>query len=315
MLERAKAFIAPSLEGERVEVAAALADNIPAGERTLLVELVADAFVDAYASGCRDGTHEELIRWVDRMCDAHVDSPAIASFFSSACEALDGYLAPRGFSATHLAPLRRLERPIRKVLAKPRHSSRPVQEQLDETDAAINAMLVRLDAADPLTAEHSRAVAVWCSRIARRLTLSAEDVTFASRCGMIHDVGKVTTPKEILHAPRKLTDDEWVFMRSHTTAGEKIVLEDKTLAAFAPVVRSHHERLDGKGYPDGLVADQLSLHTRIVTVADCFNAMIGRRPYRPPMPPARALEQLDANVGTQFDADIVAVFHEIVNKG
>jgi putative nucleotidyltransferase with HDIG domain len=176
-------------------------------------------------------------------------------------------------------------------------------------------MLVRLDAADPLTAEHSRAVAVWCSRIARRLTLSAEDVTFASRCGMIHDVGKVTTPKEILHAPRKLTDDEWVFMRSHTTAGEKIVLEDKTLAAFAPVVRSHHERLDGKGYPDGLVADQLSLHTRIVTVADCFNAMIGRRPYRPPMPPARALEQLDANVGTQFDADIVAVFHEIVNKG
>jgi putative nucleotidyltransferase with HDIG domain len=314
MFQSAPAFTNVSLERERAEIAAALAENIPSSDRTLLVELVADAFVDAYASGCRDGTHEELIRWVDRMCDAHVDSPAIVSFFSTACDALDGYLAPRGFSAIHRAPLRTLERPIRKVLAKPRRSSRPVHEQLDETDAAINAILVRLDAADPLTAEHSRAVAVWCSRIARRLTLSAEDVTFVSRCGMIHDVGKVTTPKEILHAPRKLTDDEWVFMRSHTTAGEKIVLEDPILARFAPIVRSHHERLDGKGYPDGIMAEAIPLHTRIVTVADCFNAMIGRRPYRAPMPPAKALEQLDANLGTQFDPDIVAAFHEIVTK-
>jgi HD-GYP domain-containing protein (c-di-GMP phosphodiesterase class II) len=118
-----------------------------------------------------------------------------------------------------------------------------------------------------------------------------------------------------LHAPRKLTDEEWVLMRSHTTAGEKIVLEASSLAQFAPIVRSHHERLDGKGYPDGLGAEQIPLHTRIVTVADCFNAMIGRRPYRAPMAPASALEQLDANVGKQFDADIVAAFHEVVSKG
>jgi putative nucleotidyltransferase with HDIG domain len=315
MLQTVSAFTVGPLESERAEIAAALAENVPAAERTLLVELIADAFVDAYASGCRDGTHEELIRWVDRMCDAHADSPVIVSFFGSACDVLDGYLAPRGFSVAHRAPLRALERPIRKVLAKPRRSSRPIQEQLDETDAAINAMLVRLDAADPLTAEHSRAVAVWCSRIARRLTLSAQDITFVSRCGMIHDIGKVTTPKEILHAPRKLTDEEWVLMRSHTTAGEKIVLEASSLAQFAPIVRSHHERLDGKGYPDGLGAEQIPLHTRIVTVADCFNAMIGRRPYRAPMAPASALEQLDANVGKQFDADIVAAFHEVVSKG
>ncbi len=303
------------LENERAEITNALAESVPASERTLLVELVADSFVDGYTSGCRDGTHEELIRWVDRMCDAHVDSPTIVSFFANACQTLDGYLAPRRYAAAYRAPLRAIERPIRKVLAKPRRTSRPAQEQLDEVDAAINAMLVRLDSADPLTAEHSRAVAVWCSRMARRLTLSDEQITFVSRCGMIHDIGKVTTPKEILHAPRKLTDEEWVFMRSHTTAGEKIVLQDENLSVFAPVVRGHHERLDGKGYPDGLTAADLSLYTRIVTVADCFNAMIGRRPYRPPMAPVKALEQLDANIGTQFDGEIVAAMREVVIKG
>jgi HD-GYP domain-containing protein (c-di-GMP phosphodiesterase class II) len=291
-----------------------MAEHIPVAQRTLLVELVANSFIDGYASGCRDGTHEELLRWVDRMCDAHVDSPEILTFFNEACALLDGYLAPRGYATGYRAPLRALERPIRKVLAKPRQSSRPIQEQLNEIDAAINAMLVRLEGADPLTAEHSRAVAAWCSRLARRLTLSEEEITFISRCGMIHDVGKVTTPTEILHAPRKLTEEEWVFMRSHTTAGEKIVLEDPKLVQFAPIVRSHHERLDGKGYPDKLTAEALPLHTRIVTVADCFNAMIGRRPYRPPMAPGRALEQLDANIGTQFDADVVAAMHEVVSK-
>ena len=307
--------VAKSLENDRAEIAAALAAHIPSSERTLLVELVADAFVDAYASGCRDGSHEDLVRWIDRMCDAHVYSPAIVNFFGNACSLLDGYLAPRGYAGVYRAPLRALERPIRKVLAKPRQSSRPVDERLGEVDASINAMLVRLDAADPLTAEHSRAVAAWCSRLARRLMLSEEEITFVSRCGMIHDVGKVTTPTEILHAPRKLTDAEWVAMRSHTTAGERIVLDDPNLAIFARPVRHHHERLDGKGYPDGLFAESLELHTRIVTVADCFNAMIGRRPYRPPMSPTRALEQLDANIGTQFDKDIVAAMHEVVSKG
>jgi len=307
--------VAKSLGRERAEIAAALAEHVPSADRTLLIELVADAFVDGYASGCRDGTHEDLVRWIDRMCDAHVDSPAIVRFFGEACSLLDGYLAPRGYAGAYRAPLRTLERPIRKVLAKPRVGSRPVGEQLDEVDAAINAMLVRLDAADPLTAEHSRAVAAWCARLARRLMLSEKEIVFVSRCGMIHDVGKVTTPTEILHAPRKLTDEEWVFMRSHTTAGERIVLEDPRLAIFARPVRHHHERLDGKGYPDGLRAEDLELHTRIVTVADCFNAMIGRRPYRPPMAPSRALEQLDLNIGTQFDKDIVAAMHEVVSKG
>jgi len=308
-------LVGRSLDNDRAEIGAALADTIPTAERTLLIELVADAFIDGYTSGCRDGTHEELVRWIDRMCEAHADTPAIATFFGNACGWLDGYLAPRGYDNAFRTPLRTLERPIRKVLAKPRRTSRPIQDKLDEIDAAINGMLVRLEGADPLTAEHSRAVAAWCSRIARRLTLSVEEVTFIARCGMIHDIGKVTTPKEILHAPRQLTDEEWVFMRSHTTAGERIVKEDKNLIAFAPMVRSHHERLDGKGYPDNLTAPDLPLATRIVTVADCFNAMIGRRPYRPPMSPTRALDQLDVNVGKQFDADVVAAMHDVVRQG
>jgi HD-GYP domain-containing protein (c-di-GMP phosphodiesterase class II) len=212
------------------------------------------------------------------------------------------------------APLRTLDAPIRAVAAKARRPVFASSEQLDEIDAAINALLIRLDCVDPLTAEHSRAVSSWCSRLARRLSLSEREAVFVARCGMIHDVGKITTPREILFAPRALSDDEWAIMRSHTTAGERIVDEDRRLLPFRIAIRSHHERLDGRGYPDKLPAREIDLATRIVSVADSFNAMIGRRPYRAPMLPSQALEQLRANTSKQFDPEIVAAMVEVVKE-
>ena len=122
-------------------------------------------------------------------------------------------------------------------------------EALDEVDARIDTLIVKLEARDPLTSEHSRAVSAWCSRLGRRLGLDSAEVTFAARCGLLHDVGKVATPLEVLNAPRALDDREWRLIRAHAAAGEAIVRAVPELRPFAPAVRSHHERLDGTRLP------------------------------------------------------------------
>jgi HD-GYP domain-containing protein (c-di-GMP phosphodiesterase class II) len=312
MIALKRATPAPREPDERDEIALALLEGIPAAERTLLLELLARSFVDAYAAAERSGSVLQLIDWADRMCDAHADAPAVRDFFATAVPAMASYMRRCGAGSEERGTLAALERSLRAVAAKPRRELTCAGQHLDEIDAALNVLIVRLERSDPLTAEHSRAVSAWCARLARRLSLSEAETTFAARCGMVHDVGKVTTPAEILSAPRKLTEREWNVMRSHTTVGERMVLDDPRLAIFAPAVRSHHERLDGNGYPDRLSAAGIDLATRIVTVADSFNAMIGRRPYRLPMSPAAALEQLATHAGTQFDPTVVAAMRDIV---
>ncbi|HYZ17249.1 MAG TPA: HD domain-containing phosphohydrolase, partial [Candidatus Acidoferrum sp.] len=135
---------------------------------------------------------------------------------------------------------------------------------------------------------------------------------FAARCGLLHDIGKARVPLEILTAPRRLDDREWPVMRAHASAGEAMIRHDPRLRVFAPAVRSHHERLDGRGYPDGLRASAIPQIARVVAVADCFNAMIGRRPYRVPMAPSRAMDELDAHRSTQFDPDVVDAMISLV---
>jgi len=298
----------------RADLTSAVMREVPKDERSLIVHLLARTFVDTYTHSLRDGSPAQLVDWVDRMCDAHADTPAVTKLFVGACRSLDEFFAGSGVAECERAPLRLLDDSLRPILQKPRQLRAAVHEHVDEVDAAIDQMLGRLEDADPLTAEHSRAVSAWCARLARRLSLSEQETTYVARSGMIHDVGKVTTPPSILQAPRRLTDTEWVLMREHTTYGEQIIIEDGRLAKFSLIVRAHHERLDGRGYPDGRVRDEVPLAARIVTVADCFNAMIGRRPYRPAMAPSDALEQLHLHKGSQFDRDVVAAMHEVVHQ-
>jgi putative nucleotidyltransferase with HDIG domain len=297
----------------RAEIVEALVAPLAPGERTLIVQLVARSFVDSYAHALERRDARGLIAWVDQMCETHGASPVVGKLFTSACSSFDAFLEEHSFDDALRRPLRTLDGALRTVVDKPRGRVRADLSHLDEVDAAIEELVAKLDVTDPLTAEHSRAVAAWCARLSRRLTLNDEEASFVSRCGMIHDIGKVTTPAVILQAPRQLTDTEWKVIRQHTIAGELIIREDDRLACFATAIRSHHERLDGRGYPDRLDRDAIALAVRIVTVADCFNAMIGRRPYRPPMPPSLALEQLDKNAGTQFDAEVVEAMHQVVN--
>jgi putative nucleotidyltransferase with HDIG domain len=163
---------------------------------------------------------------------------------------------------------------------------------VDDVDLNIDALFQQLEISSPLMAEHSRAVSAWCARLARTIGLSEAEIAFVTRCGLIHDIGKLYTPAEILEAPRKLTPDEWVIMRAHTTEGGLMV-------ARIPIPRRcscqghHHER----AHRDG---------------RRLLQRVIGRRPYRPAMPPTEALTELERHGGTQFDPDIVSAMAQIV---
>jgi HD-GYP domain-containing protein (c-di-GMP phosphodiesterase class II) len=300
-----------ALSEARSELAEALIAGLPVEERTVIVDLLARSFVDTYAAALAQRSPADVLTWVDRMCDAHADTPSVARLFDTACDALDDFMGANRFSETQRRPLRSLKGSLRDVVHRPRKAMRLAKPH-SAVEAAIGKALARLDRADPLTGAHSRDVSAWSARLADELTLSEAETTHVARCGLLHDIGKVSTPSGILNAARTLNDGEWAIMRAHTVAGEILATADPHLSAFRTPIRSHHERLDGRGYPDELIGDSIPLTTRIVSVADCFSAMTGHRPYRPPLSHAGALEQLRRGAGTQFDAQIVAAMRAVV---
>jgi putative two-component system response regulator len=130
------------------------------------------------------------------------------------------------------------------------------------------------------------------------------------RAGFLHDVGKILVPESILLKPSRLDDAEWEIMKQHPVVGERICQPLRSAAPLLSAIRHHHERLDGKGYPDGLRGDAISLHARILAVADSFDAMTSDRSYRKGMMWAEAAQVLQSGVGSQWDGEVVAVFLE-----
>ena len=310
-----------ALESERNELTSRrdeivwriVANGVLPEQRTLAVGVVADAFFDRLVAALERSSYLDIITWVDQTCDAYRDFPQIGSMLAGSCRAVIGELAEIDAGESRMAAeLSALEQSILSVAFKSRSQRLDPAVAVDDVDLIVDGLIERLAAVDPLSSEHCRAVSAWCTRIARRLSLSESEVTHVARCGLVYDVGKMVTPLEILRAPRSLSDEEWVVMRAHSTAGEEIVRSQKPLRHLAAVVRSHHERIDGRGYPDGLVGSQIPLATRIVTVADAFNAMIGRRPFRLPISPADALDRLVDNRGRQFDPIVVEAMIDVV---
>jgi putative nucleotidyltransferase with HDIG domain len=159
---------------------------------------------------------------------------------------------------------------------------------------------------DEYTGMHSKGVVAFALEIADELGMGDEERRLVEFGALLHDIGKMTTPKEILHKPGPLDDDEWELMRQHTIDGQKMLDQvGGTLHDVGEVVRSSHEHYDGGGYPDGLRADAIPLAARVVSVADAYSAMTTRRTYREPMPPSVAMRELRAHAGTQFDPVVV----------
>jgi putative nucleotidyltransferase with HDIG domain len=174
------------------------------------------------------------------------------------------------------------------------------------------ALVATLDARDRYTAGHSAAVAVYARDIAHRMSLSEEEQQLAHLCGLVHDVGKIGLPAGLLEKPGALTLDERREMQKHSEIGERILANVNTYAEIAAVVRHHHERVDGEGYPDGIREEEIPLLSRIVAVADAYNAMTSDRPYRDAMPSRVARLRLAQAVETQFDTSVVAAFEAIL---
>jgi putative nucleotidyltransferase with HDIG domain len=165
-----------------------------------------------------------------------------------------------------------------------------------------------LDARDRYTAGHSAAVAIYARDIAQRLGLSEEDQQLAHQCGLVHDIGKIGLPPGLLEKPGALTLGERRQMEKHSEIGERILAKVEDYAEIARIVRHHHERWDGQGYPDGIADCQIPLVSRIISVADAYNAMTSDRPYRDAMPSRVARMRLAQCVESQFDTTIVAAF-------
>jgi putative nucleotidyltransferase with HDIG domain len=173
-------------------------------------------------------------------------------------------------------------------------------------------LIATLDARDQYTAGHSAAVAVYARDIAVRMGLDEESSELAHLCGLVHDIGKIGLPAGLLEKPGALTLDERREMQRHSEIGERILANVDTYAEIASVVRHHHERVDGQGYPDGLPETEIPLLSRIIAVADAYNAMTSDRPYREAMPSRVARLRLAQAVETQFDTSVVAAFEALL---
>jgi putative nucleotidyltransferase with HDIG domain len=174
------------------------------------------------------------------------------------------------------------------------------------------ALVTTLDARDRYTAGHSAAVAIYARDIGLRLGLPEEQQQLAHLCGLVHDIGKIGLPPGLLEKPGALTLEERRLMQEHSAIGERILAKVDDYAEIARIVRHHHERMDGMGYPDGLVDGDIPLISKIIAVADAYNAMTSDRPYRDAMPSRVARMRLAQGVEGQFDTTIVAAFEAVL---
>ncbi len=176
----------------------------------------------------------------------------------------------------------------------------------------VKTLVGAVEAKDQYIGEHLRDVSRLALRIGREISLPQEQMQALVNGALLHDVGKIGIPDQILHKPGRLTDEEYELIKSHPVLGVEIIAPIKELAPAAPVIKHHHERFDGKGYPDALRGEEIPLIARVVSVADAFDSMIRGRPYGYDISQEAALEEIEGNSGAQFDPRIVRALLQVV---
>jgi putative nucleotidyltransferase with HDIG domain len=298
-----RAALARRLIDTRVHAADAVLERLGPRSAGQASALVVRSLVSALGQSIQAAAADPVISWA-RMAHGAYALPVIHDLVATSCDvaAGEGESLDLDFSALlvfleivkanvaeafPLAPAPRFDNPHR------------------ATNGVIEGVLAMLKARDEATCAHSQATGAWCRRLAEAMGLSATTTDVVVKAGILHDIGKIATPDAILFKPGPLDDDEWAVMEKHADYGADILAELPALAPFAPVVRAHHERWDGKGYPFGLKGEQIPFEARVIAVADAFHAMISNRPYRPAIAQREAMEILREGRGTQWDADVV----------
>ncbi|HSQ60162.1 MAG TPA: HD-GYP domain-containing protein [Acidobacteriota bacterium] len=196
-----------------------------------------------------------------------------------------------------------------------RHALRLYADLREDLVSFVRALSVAQDAIDPYTHEHSVRVADYAVRVARHVGLPESEVETIHYAALVHDIGKIAQPPDVIRKPSSLDAEERRLMMRHPEAGARIVGEIRALRAAAVMVRTHHWRPDGKGYPPGLTAADVPLGARIINVCDAFDAMTSDRPYRRGLAPSEAILELRRHVGSQFDGDLVEALEELHEAG
>lgn len=177
-----------------------------------------------------------------------------------------------------------------------------------QTQDAMIAMADAIDARDPYTAEHSKRVTDLAVRVAEVYGLRAQEIDRVELAARVHDLGKIGISDAILNKPGKLEDHEWDLMKAHPVIGEQLLGPYRQFRHESTIVRYHHERWDGRGYPDGIKGNDIPIGSRIIAVADAFDAMTSDRPYRKALPDDVAVDEIRKGALTQFDPQVVASF-------
>jgi putative nucleotidyltransferase with HDIG domain len=178
----------------------------------------------------------------------------------------------------------------------------------------LTALARAIDAKSSWTGGHSERVTAMAIRIAQAMGLSMNDLKIMRRGGLLHDIGKIGTPAAVLDKPGKLEPDELKTMRDHVRIGLRILEPIPAFKEAIPIVAQHHEWFNGKGYPEGLIGEQIALHARIFAVADCYDALISDRPYRKGLPLERVAKMIQNGAGTQFDPTVIDAFLQICTQ-
>lgn len=188
-------------------------------------------------------------------------------------------------------------------------------ELRERTIASVQRIADLVDLRDPYTASHSRRVAGVAREIATEMGLDPDEILVIERAGHVHDIGKIVIDLGLLSKPSKLSDEEWSTFQQHPVTGVQMLELYPDFSKGIALVRSHHERIDGRGYPDGLVGDAIPLGARILAVADGFDAMASPRPYRGALPAEVVLSELEKGRGSQWDAAAVDTLLRLIEAG
>jgi putative two-component system response regulator len=192
---------------------------------------------------------------------------------------------------------------------------RELNKKLDATEDVLLTLARAVEARDRYTIHHAERVGRYAQEIGSLLGYDAEDDELLYQGGVLHDLGKIAIPDAILLKPGRLTQEEFEVMKKHSAEGERICLSLRSVSFYLPIIRHHHERIDGGGYPDHLRNGDIPIGARIVSVADAWDAMTSDRPYRVALGFDEALDQLRKGAGAQWDAEVVGTLLHLLDSG
>lgn len=186
-------------------------------------------------------------------------------------------------------------------------------DELERAESVLFALARSIEGKDPYTEGHCERLSDYAIRLGQRIGLPQEQITALRRAGVVHDVGKVAVPDAILLKPGRLTEEEWKVMREHPIVGERICAPLKSLRLVLPIIRHHHEKADGSGYPDGLKGEEIPLTARVLQIVDVYDALTTERSYKRALAPREALATMQEEVNKGWwDPHLFAEFRQMI---